>query len=210
MICERLIQSGLSSPFQISQDDGPLPPGRELNEFFKEKKQPATHFYIGAIRACRRCLSKLELTLTHMKGANVVANTVRQPFFILSVRYDSLADVPYLPLHQDIALQAREIPDQTFGVHSWTHGYSSGQTNEELLGELGWTMQGAHLAARCRTTRPDEADFAYDSIPSVLADMNGGRIPSFWVRLPSPLPLVFASACTDIIRLLTAPAFRRR
>jgi hypothetical protein len=33
---------------QISQDDGPLPPGRELNEFFKEKKQPATHFYIGS------------------------------------------------------------------------------------------------------------------------------------------------------------------
>lgn len=60
-----------------------------------------------------------------------------------------------ISVHQDIAIQARDIPNQTFGVHSWTHGYSSSQTNEELLGELGWTMQ-------------------------VLADINGGRIPSFW------------------------------
>ena len=51
-------------------------------------------------------------------------------------------------------MQARDIPDQTFGVHSWTHGYSSGQTNEELLGELGWTMQGASdLSSLARDTQ---------------------------------------------------------
>ena len=43
---------------QISQDDGPLPPGRALNNFFKEKKIAATHFYIGECwraAADRRC-----------------------------------------------------------------------------------------------------------------------------------------------------------
>jgi hypothetical protein len=39
-------------------------------------------------------------------------------------------------------MQARENPGTTFGVHSWTNGYSSSQSNEELVGELGWTMQG--------------------------------------------------------------------
>ncbi|KAL7417365.1 hypothetical protein BDY24DRAFT_88798 [Mrakia frigida] len=31
----------------ISQDDGPLPPGRTLNSFFEAQKINATHFYIG-------------------------------------------------------------------------------------------------------------------------------------------------------------------
>jgi hypothetical protein len=40
-------------------------------------------------------------------------------------------------------MQARENPGTTFVVHSWTNnGYSSSQSNEELVGELGWTMQG--------------------------------------------------------------------
>ena len=60
------------------------------------------------------------------------------------------ADDSALLFPQDVALQARDIPNQTFGVHSWTHGYSSSQTNEELLGELGWTMQGALQS--CRTS----------------------------------------------------------
>lgn len=63
---------------QISQDDGPLPPGRELNEFFKEMKQPATHFYIGSFSPSLPLLL-VGLTDVLSTGANVVANTVRPP-----------------------------------------------------------------------------------------------------------------------------------
>lgn len=45
--------------------------------------------------------------------------------------------------------------NQNTGVHTWSHGYSSGQTNAELVAEIGWTMQ-------------------------IIADVTGGRIPAFW------------------------------
>ncbi|ODO05320.1 chitin deacetylase [Cryptococcus wingfieldii CBS 7118] len=40
-------------------------------------------------------------------------------------------------------------------VHTWTHPYMTTKSNEEVVGELGWTIQA-------------------------LADLNGGRIPKFW------------------------------
>ncbi len=40
-------------------------------------------------------------------------------------------------------------------VHTWTHPYMTTLTNEEVLGELGWTMQLIH-------------------------NSTGGRIPKYW------------------------------
>jgi len=40
-------------------------------------------------------------------------------------------------------------------VHTWSHPYMTSLTNEQVLGELGWTMQ-------------------------VISDLNGGRLPKFW------------------------------
>ncbi|WVQ73100.1 hypothetical protein IAR50_002664 [Cryptococcus sp. DSM 104548] len=40
-------------------------------------------------------------------------------------------------------------------VHTWTHPYMTTLSNEDVVGELGWTIQA-------------------------LADLNGGRIPKFW------------------------------
>lgn len=40
-------------------------------------------------------------------------------------------------------------------VHTWSHPYMTTKSNEEILGELGWTMQ-------------------------VISDLTGGRLPAFW------------------------------
>lgn len=40
-------------------------------------------------------------------------------------------------------------------VHTWSHGYMTSLSNEDVLSELGWTMQ-------------------------LIADLNGGRIPRYW------------------------------
>ncbi|WWD18534.1 hypothetical protein CI109_102987 [Kwoniella shandongensis] len=40
-------------------------------------------------------------------------------------------------------------------VHTWSHPYMTTLSNEEILGELGWTMQ-------------------------IISDLNGGRIPKYW------------------------------
>lgn len=40
-------------------------------------------------------------------------------------------------------------------VHTWSHQYMTTLTNEQVLGELGWTMQ-------------------------IIADLNGGRVPKYW------------------------------
>ena len=40
-------------------------------------------------------------------------------------------------------------------VHTWTHPYMTTKTNEELLGEFGWTMQ-------------------------IIHDSTGGRLPKYW------------------------------
>jgi peptidoglycan/xylan/chitin deacetylase (PgdA/CDA1 family) len=40
-------------------------------------------------------------------------------------------------------------------VHTWSHQYMTSMSNEDVLSELGWTMQ-------------------------IIADLNGGRIPRFW------------------------------
>ncbi|OWZ62787.1 chitin deacetylase [Cryptococcus neoformans] len=40
-------------------------------------------------------------------------------------------------------------------VHTWSHPYMTTLTNEQVVGELGWTMQA-------------------------LSDLNGGRIPMYW------------------------------
>ncbi|KIR36165.1 chitin deacetylase [Cryptococcus deuterogattii MMRL2647] len=40
-------------------------------------------------------------------------------------------------------------------VHTWSHPYMTTLTNEQVVGELGWTMQA-------------------------LSDLNGGRVPKFW------------------------------
>ncbi|ORY25637.1 hypothetical protein BCR39DRAFT_543502 [Naematelia encephala] len=40
-------------------------------------------------------------------------------------------------------------------VHTWSHPYMTTLTNEQVLGELGWTMQ-------------------------IISDLSGGRVPKFW------------------------------
>ncbi|KAL1412790.1 hypothetical protein Q8F55_000538 [Vanrija albida] len=40
-------------------------------------------------------------------------------------------------------------------VHTWSHHYTTSLSNEQVLGELGWTMQA-------------------------IADLTGGRIPAYW------------------------------
>ncbi|WVR06396.1 hypothetical protein IAU60_003427 [Kwoniella sp. DSM 27419] len=40
-------------------------------------------------------------------------------------------------------------------VHTWSHPYMTTLSNEDILGELGWTMQ-------------------------IISDLNGGRIPKYW------------------------------
>ncbi|KAK4684056.1 chitin deacetylase, partial [Tremellales sp. Uapishka_1] len=40
-------------------------------------------------------------------------------------------------------------------VHTWTHPYMTTLSNEDILGELGWTMQ-------------------------IISDLNGGRLPAYW------------------------------
>lgn len=42
-------------------------------------------------------------------------------------------------------------------VHTWSHNYMTTLTNEQVLGELGWTIQ-------------------------IIADLTGGRLPAYWVR----------------------------
>lgn len=40
-------------------------------------------------------------------------------------------------------------------VHTWSHPYTTSLSNEDVLSELGWTMQ-------------------------LIADLNGGRLPRYW------------------------------
>jgi len=40
-------------------------------------------------------------------------------------------------------------------VHTWSHQYMTSMSNEDVLSELGWTMQ-------------------------LISDLNGGRIPRYW------------------------------
>lgn len=40
-------------------------------------------------------------------------------------------------------------------VHTWSHNYMTTLTNEQVLGELGWTIQ-------------------------IIADLTGGRLPAYW------------------------------
>ncbi|KAL7411322.1 hypothetical protein BDY24DRAFT_396386 [Mrakia frigida] len=54
-----------------------------------------------------------------------------------------------------IFLQARNIPGQHFAVHTWSHQYTTSLTNEQVVAEIGWTMQ-------------------------ILADNNFGLIPAHW------------------------------
>ncbi|KAL1946775.1 hypothetical protein VTO73DRAFT_14879 [Trametes versicolor] len=51
--------------------------------------------------------------------------------------------------------QAFEDLQSDIAVHTWTHPYMTTLTNEEVLGELGWTMQLIH-------------------------NSTGGRIPKYW------------------------------
>lgn len=48
-------------------------------------------------------------------------------------------------------------------VHTWSHPYMTSLTDEQLLGELGWTAQ-------------------------IIADITGGYLPAYWVS-PNLLPL---------------------
>ncbi|KAI9633097.1 uncharacterized protein MKK02DRAFT_3485, partial [Dioszegia hungarica] len=41
------------------------------------------------------------------------------------------------------------------GVHTWSHNYMTTLTNNQVVAELGWTMQ-------------------------IISDLNGGRVPRFW------------------------------
>ncbi|KAG8968189.1 hypothetical protein FRC03_008324 [Tulasnella sp. 419] len=40
-------------------------------------------------------------------------------------------------------------------VHTWSHQYMTGLSNEEAFGQLAWTMQ-------------------------IIADLTGGRLPKYW------------------------------
>lgn len=52
-------------------------------------------------------------------------------------------------------MQAAAAAGGHIAVHTWSHQYTTTLTNEQVLGELGWTMQ-------------------------IIADLNGGRIPKYW------------------------------
>ena len=49
----------------------------------------------------------------------------------------------------------RIIPAGDIAVHTWTHPYMTTKTNQEVLGELGWTMELIH-------------------------NSTGGRLPKYW------------------------------
>ena len=50
---------------------------------------------------------------------------------------------------------AFETLGDDIAVHTWTHPYMTTKTNEELLGEFGWTME-------------------------IIHNSTGGRLPKYW------------------------------
>jgi hypothetical protein len=54
-----------------------------------------------------------------------------------------------------VFLQCRSISGQHFAPHSWSHQYTTSLTNEQVVAEIGWTMQ-------------------------IIADNNFGLIPAHW------------------------------
>lgn len=52
-------------------------------------------------------------------------------------------------------LRAFEELEGDIAVHTWTHPYMTTLTNEQLLGEFGWTME-------------------------IIHNSTGGRLPKFW------------------------------
>ncbi|KAK4685257.1 chitin deacetylase, partial [Tremellales sp. Uapishka_1] len=58
-------------------------------------------------------------------------------------------------LYDPLDMQAAVAAGGHIAVHTWTHPYMTTLSNEEVLGELGWTMQ-------------------------IISDLNGGRLPAFW------------------------------
>ncbi|KAJ9476534.1 putative Chitin deacetylase 2 (putative) [Pseudozyma hubeiensis] len=58
-------------------------------------------------------------------------------------------------LNSDQFAQAVKEGNQHFAVHTWSHHLCTTLTNQQLVAELGWTMQ-------------------------IIADKSGGYIPSFW------------------------------
>jgi len=57
------------------------------------------------------------------------------------------APAPFLTVFNDL--------QNHIGVHTWTHRHMSTLTNEQLIADLGWTMQ-------------------------IIHDSTGGRVPAFW------------------------------
>lgn len=51
--------------------------------------------------------------------------------------------------------QAFSTNGDDIAVHTWTHPYMTTMTNEQVLGELGWTME-------------------------IIHNSTGGRLPRFW------------------------------
>ncbi|WVQ96469.1 hypothetical protein IAU59_003574 [Kwoniella sp. CBS 9459] len=58
-------------------------------------------------------------------------------------------------LSDPFTMQAAAKAGGHIAVHTWSHPYMTTLSNEDVLGELGWTMQ-------------------------IISDLNGGRIPKYW------------------------------
>ncbi|WVW84752.1 hypothetical protein I302_106787 [Kwoniella bestiolae CBS 10118] len=58
-------------------------------------------------------------------------------------------------VYDPFGMQAAAKAGGHLAVHTWSHQYTTTLSNEQVLGELGWTMQ-------------------------IISDLNGGRIPKYW------------------------------
>ena len=118
----------------LSVDDGPVSDtdaSPRLYDFLKENNQRVTHFMIG--------INILASPDMFLRAFQELGGELRASSPLPSPKMTS--------------------PPQKFsdhlGVHTWTHRYSSLLTNEELVAELGWTLQ-------------------------IIYDSTGGRVPRYW------------------------------
>ena len=130
----RSIIDGTGSPASFA-GAAPLPPA--FFSFFSALPSARGPFafgvfsFLAGVSPLYTYLQQQNQKATHfMIGSNILANW--QTFL---TAYQTLGD--------DIA------------VHTWTHPYMTTQSNEQLLGELGWTMQ-------------------------IIHDMTGGKLPAYW------------------------------
>ncbi|CAD6889348.1 unnamed protein product [Tilletia controversa] len=76
--------------------------------------------------------------------------------------------------------QAIQMGNQHIGVHTWSHNLSTTRTNEEMVGELGWTMQVIYdLSGKIpRYWRPPQGDI--DNRVRAIAEEIFGLIAVMW------------------------------